>query len=190
VERSSRDPSTFICRQTQLFIPSDHRTTKHLVTTHHVSSMANRPPPTAWNAYVRMRRHERRRLLMVRTALALLVPSHLPHITIVPNSLTRYIADYVFALPTVAFFLCTIGIFILGHAVSSISGYKRWRGSVLWRKSVAAIRYLAYRGFHVKALAWNSAPMGVLLLGAIGTIFFFCKTLATTLGGSVELTYL
>jgi hypothetical protein len=152
--------------------------------------MANRPPPTAWNAYVRMRRHERRRLLMVRTALALLVPSHLPHITIVPNSLTRYIADYVFALPTTAFFLCTIGLFILGHAVSSICGYKRWRGPVLWQKLVAAIRYLAYRGFHVKALAWNSAPMGVLLLGAIGTVFFFCKKTATTLRGSVALTYL
>jgi MFS superfamily sulfate permease-like transporter len=87
----------------------------------------------------------------------------------------RYIADYVFALPTVAFFMCAIGIFIIGHAVSQILGYRRFRGPRIWQKLIASIRYLSYRGFHVKSLQWNSAPVGILLLGLAGTIFFFCK---------------
>jgi len=88
----------------------------------------------------------------------------------------RYIADYVFALPTVAFFMCAIGIFIIGHVISShILGYRKFRGPHLWQKFVAVIRYLSYRGFHVKSLRWNSAPVGVLLLGLAGTVFFFCK---------------
>ncbi|KAH4059550.1 hypothetical protein HBI38_021300 [Parastagonospora nodorum] len=89
-----------------------------------------------------------------------------------------YIADYVFALPTIAFFMCTIGVFIIGHAVSSLSGYRRVRGPRIWGKTIAVVRYLSYRGFYVKALRWNSAPVGVLLLGLIGTIFFFCMDLA------------
>lgn len=94
---------------------------------------------------------------------------------------TRYIADYVYALPTVAFFMCALGIFIIGHFVSSqLLGYRRFRGPQLWQRLIAVIRYLSYRGFHVKALRWNSAPLGVLLLGAAGTVYLFCK-LQTTL---------
>ncbi|KAF2117467.1 ferric reductase like transmembrane component-domain-containing protein [Lophiotrema nucula] len=90
-----------------------------------------------------------------------------------------YIADYVFALPTVAFFMCAIGVFIIGHVLSShVLGYRRFRGPSIWRKSIATLRYLAYRGFHVRALGWNSASVGVLLLGLVGTVFFFCMDLA------------
>jgi hypothetical protein len=71
--------------------------------------------------------------------------------------------------------MCTIGIFIIGHALSSAFGYRISRGSILWQKLVAMVRYLAYRGFHIRALGWSSAPVGVLILGLIGTIFFFCK---------------
>jgi uncharacterized membrane protein len=71
--------------------------------------------------------------------------------------------------------MCTIGIFIIGHAVSLAFGYRRSKESILWQKIVALVRYLAYRGFHIRALAWNSAPVGVLLLGLLGTVFFFCK---------------
>lgn len=88
----------------------------------------------------------------------------------------RYIADYVFALPTIAFFMSALGIFIIGHIISSqILGYRRFRGPAIWQKLIATVRYLSYRGFHVKALKWNSAPVGILLLGLVGTIFFFCK---------------
>ena len=88
----------------------------------------------------------------------------------------RYIADYVYALPTVAFFMCSLGIFIIGHFISSqLLGYRRFRGPHSWQRLIAVIRYLSYRGLHVKALRWNSAPVGVLLLGAAGTVYFFCK---------------
>ncbi|KAN0099603.1 Ferric reductase like transmembrane component domain containing protein [Hyaloscypha variabilis] len=89
-----------------------------------------------------------------------------------------YIADYVFALPTVAFFMCTIGVFIIGHFISTqLLGHRKFRGPPVWQKLIAVIRYLSYRGFHVKSLRWNSAPVGVLLLGLVGTVFFFCMDL-------------
>jgi len=72
--------------------------------------------------------------------------------------------------------MTAIGIFILGHFLSShILGYRRFRGPVIWQRLIAIVRYLSYRGFHVKALRWNSAPVGVLLLGLAGTVFFFCE---------------
>lgn len=90
----------------------------------------------------------------------------------------RYIADHVFALPTVAFFMCAIGVFILGHVLLSfVLGHRRFRGPVVWQKLIAFIRYLSYRGFYVKSLGWSSAPIGVLLLGLVGTVFFFCKSI-------------
>ncbi|KAJ5752731.1 hypothetical protein N7520_009648 [Penicillium odoratum] len=89
-----------------------------------------------------------------------------------------YIADHVYSLPTIAFFMCLIGIFIIGHFISSqLLGYRRFHGPRAWQRLIAVIRYLSYRGFHVKALRWNSAPLGVLLLGAAGTVFFFCMDL-------------
>ncbi|QDS73116.1 hypothetical protein FKW77_001048 [Venturia effusa] len=88
-----------------------------------------------------------------------------------------YIADWVFALPTIAFFMSSIGIFIIGHFISKALGYRRFRGPVAWQKLIASIRYLSYRGFRVEALRWNSAPVGVLLLGLAGTVFFFCMDL-------------
>lgn len=88
----------------------------------------------------------------------------------------RYQADHVFALPTVAFFMCGIGIFIVGHFITRLSSLrKRKDPSLLWRKALAATRYLSYRGFHIRRLRWNSAPVGILLLGAIGATYFFCK---------------
>ncbi|KAF2005043.1 putative ferric-chelate reductase [Amniculicola lignicola CBS 123094] len=90
-----------------------------------------------------------------------------------------YIADYVFALPTVAFFMTAIGIFMISHFVSSILlGHRKIKGPKIWQRLIASTRYLSYRGFHVRQLRWNSAPVGVLLLGAAGTLFFFCMDLA------------
>ncbi|KAE9969230.1 hypothetical protein BLS_005449 [Venturia inaequalis] len=88
-----------------------------------------------------------------------------------------YIADWVFALPTIAFFMSAIGIFIIGHFISRVLRYRRFRGPAVWQKLIAAIRYLSYRGFHVRVLRWNSAPVGVLLLGLAGVAFFFCMDL-------------
>ncbi|ORY19254.1 ferric reductase like transmembrane component-domain-containing protein [Clohesyomyces aquaticus] len=90
-----------------------------------------------------------------------------------------YIADYVFALPTIAFFMCIIGVFIIGQVLSRhVLGYRKVRGPPIWQKLIALVRYLSYRGFYVSALRWNSAPVGVLLLGLVGVIFFFCMDLA------------
>lgn len=89
-----------------------------------------------------------------------------------------YIADHVFALPTVAFFMCTIGVFIIGHAVSSLwLGNRSVRGPRSLGKLIVAIRYLSYRGIHVKPLRWNSAPIGLLLLAFVGAVFFSCMGL-------------
>ncbi|RYN67303.1 hypothetical protein AA0117_g11645 [Alternaria alternata] len=89
-----------------------------------------------------------------------------------------YIADYVYALPTIAFFLSGLGMFIIGNLISSqMLGYRKFRGPLVWQKSIALIRYLSYRGFHIKTLRWNSAPVGVLLLGAVGAVYFCCMDL-------------
>lgn len=72
--------------------------------------------------------------------------------------------------------MTAIGIFTIGHVISSqVLGYRRFRGPNLWNKLIAGIRYLSYRGYHVKSLQWNSAPLGVLLLGLAGALFFICK---------------
>jgi hypothetical protein len=69
-----------------------------------------------------------------------------------------------------------IGIFIIGHVVSSVLlRQQKAQRATLWRRLLAGSRYLSYRGFHVRRLQWNSAPVGVLLLGAAGTIYFFCE---------------
>lgn len=92
------------------------------------------------------------------------------------TSFTRFIADHVFALSTVAFFMSVLGIFVIGNVVSQVLGHRTWRGSSPWLKVTALIRYLSYRGFHVQTLRWNSAPLGLLLLAAAGIVFFFCKS--------------
>lgn len=73
--------------------------------------------------------------------------------------------------------MSTLGIFIIGHLVSShILGYRTTRGPLIWLRLIAIIRFLSYRGFHIKALRWNSAPIGLLMLGAIGAVYFFCES--------------
>lgn len=80
----------------------------------------------------------------------------------------RYVADQVYALSAVAFFVTTIGVFFLGHVLAR-SGLK------IPERLNAGPRYLAYRGFRINKLRWNSASVGVLLLAAVGAIFFLCK---------------
>ncbi|TGO91061.1 hypothetical protein BPOR_0040g00050 [Botrytis porri] len=88
-----------------------------------------------------------------------------------------YVADWKFALPTVALFMCIIGIFIVGYVLTQVLALSHRPEPLIWRRGVALIRYLSYRGFRIEGLRWNSAPVGVLLLGAIGTIYFLCMDL-------------
>ncbi|TGO65908.1 hypothetical protein BOTNAR_0073g00330 [Botryotinia narcissicola] len=88
-----------------------------------------------------------------------------------------YIADWTFALPTVALFMCIIGIFIVGYILTQVLALSHRPEPLIWRRGVAFIRYLSYRGFRIESLRWNTAPVGVLLLGAIGAIYFLCMDL-------------
>ncbi|KAF7906696.1 hypothetical protein EAF00_000975 [Botryotinia globosa] len=88
-----------------------------------------------------------------------------------------YVADWTFALPTVALFMCIIGIFIVGYVLTQVLALSHRPEPLIWRRGVAFIRYLSYRGFRIEGLRWNSAPVGVLLLGAMGTIYFLCMDL-------------
>jgi predicted ferric reductase len=45
------------------------------------------------------------------------------------------------------------------------------------RTPTAIARFLSYRAYRVPGLNWSSAPLGILLLGAVGMIYFFCMTL-------------
>lgn len=84
-----------------------------------------------------------------------------------------------------------LGVFIIGHFVSwLLLRYRRIRGAKFWQKLTAVARYLSYRGFYVNALQWNSAPVGLLLLGTVGAIFFFCRHLRTASPGIVIAHYL
>lgn len=71
-----------------------------------------------------------------------------------------------------------IGLFTVGHFISYYViglAFPRFRGPKLWRMLIAIVRYLSYRGFHVASLEFNSASVGVLLLGLAGAVFFFCE---------------
>lgn len=94
-----------------------------------------------------------------------------------PHAVRRYEADHRYALPTIAFFLATILVFSIVYLLDLLT-----TGSIksksLARRSTAVFRFISYRTFRISFLNWNSAPLGVLVLGAIGTIYFFCMTLA------------
>ncbi|KAK5110267.1 hypothetical protein LTR62_006120 [Meristemomyces frigidus] len=87
-----------------------------------------------------------------------------------------YEADHVFALPTVAFFTATILLFAAAHLLQRLFPSLSQQSPVL-RRLAATTRYLSYRTFRLEALNWNSAPLGVLLLGLAGTLYFMCMTL-------------
>lgn len=72
--------------------------------------------------------------------------------------------------------MSVLGIFIIGHFVSyHVLGHRKYQGPLFWQKLVAFVRYLSYRGFHVSVFRWNSAPIGILLLGAAGAVYFLCE---------------
>ncbi|RTE81724.1 hypothetical protein BHE90_003793 [Fusarium euwallaceae] len=87
-----------------------------------------------------------------------------------------YEADHRYALPTVALFLASILIFALVYVAGSLTPRR-----VQQTRSVTMIkalyRCLSYRTLRIPTLDWNSAPIGLLALAAVGTIFFFAMTL-------------
>jgi hypothetical protein len=75
--------------------------------------------------------------------------------------------------------MVAIGLFIIANILSTLLSFSKTEHTPhLYQKLLALLRYLSYRGFHILSLRWNSAPVGVLLLAAAGTIFFFCMDLA------------
>lgn len=87
-----------------------------------------------------------------------------------------YEADHRFALPTIAFFLAVIIVFSVAHTAGNVLPKSLLRTGVV-NKTRSLFRYLSYRTIRIPFLNWNSAPVGVLLLAAIGTVFFFAMTL-------------
>ncbi|KAJ4132484.1 hypothetical protein NW754_015301 [Fusarium falciforme] len=87
-----------------------------------------------------------------------------------------YEADHRYALPAVAFFLASIIVFALVYIAGSLTP-RRVQQTRSVTKTKALYRYLSYRTFRIPALDWNSAPVGLLALAGIGTIFFFAMTL-------------
>ncbi|KAK5697123.1 hypothetical protein LTR17_023987 [Elasticomyces elasticus] len=89
-----------------------------------------------------------------------------------------YEADHRFALPVVAFFLTPILLFTMGYLITLVAP-RRVSQSRPVKQLRALLRFCSYRTFRFGSLEWYSAPIGVLGLGAIGTILFFCMTLAS-----------
>ncbi|POR31272.1 Flavoprotein transmembrane component [Tolypocladium paradoxum] len=85
-----------------------------------------------------------------------------------------YEADLVYALPTVYFFVSAIALFAIARFTSDYAP-ERLTGSAAWRRSVSALRFLSYKSW--RAGSWNSQPLGVFLLGAVGAVFLGALTL-------------
>ncbi|KAL4965311.1 ferric reductase family protein [Aspergillus stella-maris] len=87
-----------------------------------------------------------------------------------------YQADNVYALNTVYFLCATIGVFTIFHLAGRYAP-DRLRQNSLWQKTTAASRYLAYRGVRIPVLGYWAASLGMVILLAIGAIFFFAMML-------------
>ncbi|KAJ5295138.1 hypothetical protein N7508_009959 [Penicillium antarcticum] len=87
-----------------------------------------------------------------------------------------YEADHVYALNTVYFMCAVIGVFMVSNLLVRFAPdcVKRTRP---WRMFTSVSRYLSYRGFRARALRYWSPALGVVILGALGAIFFFAMTL-------------
>ncbi|PWY89229.1 hypothetical protein BO70DRAFT_385316 [Aspergillus heteromorphus CBS 117.55] len=85
-----------------------------------------------------------------------------------------YQDDHRYALPTVAFFLVAIFLFILGHWASILVpvSVKRTAG---WSRVVAGLRFLSYKSW--RTMVWSTPSLGALLLGGAGAVYFLAMTL-------------
>lgn len=87
-----------------------------------------------------------------------------------------YKDDLRYALPTVGLFMAVILLFTLINSANQILPHRLARARSI-RRLTGLNRYLSYRSFRIPGLNWNSAPIGVLLLGVVGAIYFFSMTL-------------
>lgn len=83
-----------------------------------------------------------------------------------------YQADHRFSLPTVAFFMVAIGLFIIAHLISLIMP-RSAKKNFVWLRPLAFLRYLSYKNWRVAG--WNTQSLGVILLGAAGFVYFMCQ---------------
>jgi hypothetical protein len=88
-----------------------------------------------------------------------------------------YEADRRYGLTTVAFFMTAIILFGLIHLASIFTPRSISRSNFVAQRLIAPFRWLSYRRWRVSILNWNTAPAGILLLGAVGIIFFMSLTL-------------
>lgn len=84
----------------------------------------------------------------------------------------RYEADHVYALNTVYFMCAVIGVFTLSNVLVRLAP-DRVKRTPIWRMFTSASRYLSYRGFRSRTLRYWSPALGVVILGALGAVFFF-----------------
>lgn len=92
----------------------------------------------------------------------------------------RYEADHVYGHATICFMCAVIGVFMLSNIVSKVSKRSKsstTSGNSLMQRGLATSRLLSYKSFHVRGLGWYSPPLGVILLGLCGVIYFFCEYL-------------
>ncbi|PNS18805.1 Ferric reductase transmembrane component 5 [Sphaceloma murrayae] len=85
-----------------------------------------------------------------------------------------YEADYRFGLGTIYFFIILIAIFSLRHVVQQAKG--PGSGS-RFSKAQSMLRWMSYKGSRLEKINYNTPSMGVMLLGALGFIFFTVMTL-------------
>ncbi|QIW98829.1 hypothetical protein AMS68_004347 [Peltaster fructicola] len=83
-----------------------------------------------------------------------------------------YIADWVYALPTVGLFMSVIGLFTLLFAIQQLVPSRVQKTAPIRQVNVIQ-RFLSSRTYRIPFLNWNSAPLGVLILGLVGFLFFF-----------------
>ncbi|MBE3042982.1 hypothetical protein IMZ48_10505, partial [Candidatus Bathyarchaeota archaeon] len=80
-----------------------------------------------------------------------------------------YEADHRFALPTIAFFLATIIVFSIVHAMN-VFAPESWTKSWPWRRAAAVARCASYRRWRFGG--WSTQSLGAYMLGAVGFTFF------------------
>lgn len=69
-----------------------------------------------------------------------------------------------------------IAVFSCGKVVSRMSRNGRVRRLLghlpFWHRFIAVLRYLSYRSFRLESFAWESPPLGVMLLIIAGVVYF------------------
>ncbi|PYH97864.1 putative ferric reductase transmembrane component [Aspergillus ellipticus CBS 707.79] len=85
-----------------------------------------------------------------------------------------YQDDHRYALPTVAFFLVAIVLFIFGHW-ASIFVPARLQRTACWSRLVAFLRFLSYKNWRM--MDWSTPCLGAFLLGGAGAVYLLAMTL-------------